>query len=260
MIELIVIMTVAGLGYVFIRRRRKPVDPVGTARADQSITPGLGHIERDDEPSVPAPEPEKIPIDDLVCEIRYTSGAGEESAREIQPLSVMGGPHAPIINAYCRTARAFRMFRTDRISEVVDHDGEVLDIATYLQRHADIDLNTVPVVPMPAPLNRPTIETMNAARKTKQPGARTLPATDSPLASETVVFTGTVPGMTRKQAQAAARQLGAQVMTNVTAKTTLVVAGSGSGSRLASAQKRDVTIMNADEWLAMLADNGIRPG
>lgn len=45
------------------------------------------------------------------------------------------------------------------------------------------------------------------------------------LRNETVVFTGTLASMTRKQAQALVRSLGGQVQSSVSKKTTILVIG-----------------------------------
>lgn len=99
----------------------------------------------------PAPAPVRIALDDLVMDITYENAQGKISQRTIQPLNISSGPSAPILYAYCRTARSMRAFRTDRIAEVVDHDGEILDIATYLQRHAGVDISTIPLAPGTSP-------------------------------------------------------------------------------------------------------------
>ena len=77
-------------------------------------------------------------------------------------------------------------------------------------------------------------------------------AVDSPVAGMTVVFTGTLEKMTRAEAKARAEALGARVAGSVSAKTDLLVAGPGAGSKAKDAERLGVRMIDEDAWLQLI--------
>ena len=72
---------------------------------------------------------------------------------------------------------------------------------------------------------------------------------DSAIAGKTLVFTGTLEQMTRAEAKARAEAMGAKVAGSVSAKTDLVIAGPGAGSKAKKAAELGVEVIDEDEWM-----------
>ena len=103
------------------------------------------------------------------------------------------------------------------------------------------------------PDSRAAIDRLVAGLDILPPDAR---ASDSPVAGQTIVFTGTLEKMTRAEAKATAEHLGARVAGSVSARTDLLVAGPGAGSKAKKAADLGIRVIDEDEWLALIGRSG----
>lgn len=79
---------------------------------------------------------------------------------------------------------------------------------------------------------------------------------DSAVAGKTVVFTGALETMSRDEAKAQAERLGARAAGSVSAKTDLVVAGPGAGSKLKKAQELGIAVIDEAAWAQIVKAAG----
>ena len=75
---------------------------------------------------------------------------------------------------------------------------------------------------------------------------------DGPFSGKTFVFTGTLETISRPDAEALVRKLGGKAAGSVSSKTDYVVAGPGAGSKLEKAQKLKLTILDEEQFKALL--------
>ncbi len=74
------------------------------------------------------------------------------------------------------------------------------------------------------------------------------------LAGKTLVFTGTLSGMSRAEAKARAETLGAKVAGSVSKATDYVIAGEAAGSKRRKAEALGVKVLEEADWQAMLEE------
>ncbi len=99
------------------------------------------------------------------------------------------------------------------------------------------------------PAERAAIDALVAELTILPVQARATLASD--IAGKTLVFTGTLEKMSRAEAKARAEALGAKVAGSVSAKTDLVIAGPGAGSKAKDAERLGVKLIDEDAWIAL---------
>ena len=99
--------------------------------------------------------------------------------------------------------------------------------------------------------NREVVEQLRACGLHWPEGAPA-PTASLPLAGKTVVLTGTLPTLSRDQAQAMLLAAGAKVAGSVSKKTHFVVAGAEAGSKLDKARELGVPVLDEDGLRALL--------
>ncbi len=143
-----------------------------------------------------------------------------------------------------------------------DHFAQAMDNAKIGQGASWDDLTGIDgvgavmaasvITTMQQPAERASIDALIAELDVQDVAA---PATDgSPVAGKTVVFTGTLEKMTRAEAKARAEALGAKVSGSVSAKTDILIAGPGAGSKAKKAADLGVETIDEDAWLDLIGD------
>ncbi|ORJ62456.1 NAD-dependent DNA ligase LigA [Geothermobacter hydrogeniphilus] len=77
---------------------------------------------------------------------------------------------------------------------------------------------------------------------------------DGPLNGKTLVITGSLESMSRKQAEARVEQLGGRAAGSVSRKTDYLVAGPGAGSKLARAEQLGIEILDEETFLRLIGE------
>jgi DNA ligase (NAD+) len=104
---------------------------------------------------------------------------------------------------------------------------------------------------MTSDVGRKVIERLKEAGVNMKQPKRAV-AAESPLAGKTVVVTGTLESMGRKEAQDLIKRLGGKATGSVSKKTDLVVVGDSPGSKFDKAKELGVKTVNEAEFLKMI--------
>ncbi|MCW5878996.1 MAG: NAD-dependent DNA ligase LigA [Anaerolineales bacterium] len=105
------------------------------------------------------------------------------------------------------------------------------------------------------PANQRVLAKLKAAGFWPQSAPPKAPSGPQPFAGQTFVITGTLPSLSRKEAQQLIESLGGKVSGSVSAKTSYVVVGEDAGSKLDKARELGITTLD-EEALKALAGAG----
>ncbi len=123
--------------------------------------------------------------------------------------------------------------------ELLAIDGIGPELASSLRRFLD------------SPAGKQAIRDLQAVGvNMRQP--RTKARTDQPLAGKTVVVTGTLENLSRKEIETLIKELGGKATSSVTKNTDLLLAGKKAGSKLAKAKELGVETLNETEFMKLI--------
>ena len=104
------------------------------------------------------------------------------------------------------------------------------------------------------PRNQQTIAGLKAAGVQLWQELAPVDASAQPWKGQIFVITGTLTSMTRREAEGKVKALGASTSSSVSRKTNWVVAGESAGTKLATAERLGVPVLDEDALVALLED------
>ncbi|MXZ91644.1 MAG: NAD-dependent DNA ligase LigA [Chloroflexi bacterium] len=102
--------------------------------------------------------------------------------------------------------------------------------------------------------NRQTIDGLRDAGVQLWQELAPVDETAQPWKGQTFVITGTLSSMTRREAEGKVKALGAATTSSVSRKTNWLVAGESAGSKLATAERLGVPVLDENRFAVMLAE------
>ena len=94
--------------------------------------------------------------------------------------------------------------------------------------------------------NQAVLQKLKAAGVNMAQEVVVAPEGDLPLSGQTVVISGTLPGMSREEATQLIQRNGGKVTGSVSKKTTFLLAGENAGSKLAKAESLEIPVLTLD--------------
>ncbi len=172
----------------------------------------------------------------LLDEIEASKGRPYEKALYALGIRQVGEETAKVISRRFITLESLMSASEEALQEV---EGVGPKVASEVRAFFDV------------PENRSMVERLEAAGLTFRGEER--PGGEQPLCGMTFVLTGTLEAMTRQEAKAALQAMGARVAGSVSKATSFVVAGAEAGSKLESAGKLRVPVLDEAALRKILA-------
>lgn len=230
----------------FASRRAMNIEGLGEALVDQLVSSGLAHDFADvyhltAERVAALERMGPTSAANLIAEINKSRRA--DLWRVLHGLGIRhvgeGGAQA--------LARAFQSMPALRAA-TVEAIETVPDVGTVMARSVRTFLDD--------PLNRRLLDRLAHAglrmADEVRPDAGVVPR----LAGQTFVLTGTLPSMTREEAEAEITRLGGKVAKSVSKKTSYVVVGADAGSKLEKAVALGITQLDEQRFRAIILGDG----
>ena len=211
---------------------QRPNDAYRRLEAVEGIGPGAREKLLDAAPGLPSQQP--VSADDTL-----ENALGSIDGLNKKARAALAAEHGD-----------WQTFRSEVQSAAKGRPGEYLVVLAAINGFGSVAAEAL-VDFFAEPYNRDVVEAL--LREVTIEDYKVADTSGSPVAGKTVVFTGTLEKMTRDEAKQQAISLGAKVSGSVSAKTDIVIAGPGAGSKLADAQKHGVKVLSEDEWLALIA-------
>lgn len=227
-------------------RRAMDVDGLGTAVVEQLVSRALVHDFADlyalDVPTLARLE--RLATKSATNLIDAIARSRERGlARLLHGLGIrhVGERVATLLASRYGTLDALAAATTTELAQINEIGPVIAESVSQFFTHAE---------------NRQTIERLRAAG-VRFDYAETVEASTAPqvLRDKTFVLTGTLPTMTRPQAQALIVAAGGRVTSSVTRKTNYVVAGADPGSKYQQAERLNVPIVDEDGLRQLLQVN-----
>ncbi|MTB50632.1 NAD-dependent DNA ligase LigA [Lewinella sp. W8] len=194
-------------------------------------------------------------------QIAELEGFGEKSAQNLRK-SVEAAKKNPLwrllhgLSIHHLGSKASRL-----LAQNVDH---VLDLADWTEEQFTNIKDIGPTVTQnvmeyfSVPLHREQLRELEALGVNVRPTDEDRPAaevTEGPFVGKSMLFTGSLQQMSRKEAQERAKAAGARIVSAVSGKLDILVVGEKPGSKLKKAQALGtVVVMTEEEFLGQLAD------